>query len=278
MLSRDTLLDYLRKMLPFLLHPNKWIQEEVLNYIYSLTEVFTQAQTFCFVRPLLFPYLKENIILIKKGDFEPFLRESLSRLIFDFEVRGRTYDLVRTKEDNHSLTLMEEILKYLKLYESNYNYEQVKRDQYAKYEKTIQRIKRYKGRSLWDVLKLNKQTVTRVRTTISKHSKEENKNLTFDTSKFLFDDLEDIDDYIDKLYYEFKTGEYTNSIKENFGLNSLNNYRRNTRMKGSRETWYRTYHSQWIRKALNFAHENIELGQIRDKVVIIPHFRYIYLN
>jgi len=52
----------LKKTIPFLLHPNSQIREAAVNFIGILsdekTQIFTKAEVYCIMRPLIKPYLR----------------------------------------------------------------------------------------------------------------------------------------------------------------------------------------------------------------------------
>ena len=58
--------DILKKTIPFLLHPNAQIREATLNFVGILsdenTQIFTKAEVYCIIRPLIKPYLRNQEI------------------------------------------------------------------------------------------------------------------------------------------------------------------------------------------------------------------------
>jgi hypothetical protein len=82
--KNHTMIDLCEKCLPMLLHPNVWIRYGVIGVVDALATQLGAAQVYCFVLPLLRPFLVHDIIYITKNTvlqsvLPPVSRASLSK-------------------------------------------------------------------------------------------------------------------------------------------------------------------------------------------------------
>ncbi|XP_071952939.1 phosphoinositide 3-kinase regulatory subunit 4-like [Antedon mediterranea] len=80
--------DLTSEVIPYLCHPSDWIRHATVGVVATVARKLNKADVFCYVLPLLQPYLKENIIQV---DQEPILlsalQPSVPRSIYDYILR-----------------------------------------------------------------------------------------------------------------------------------------------------------------------------------------------
>ncbi|XP_033097119.1 phosphoinositide 3-kinase regulatory subunit 4-like [Anneissia japonica] len=80
--------DLTNEIVPYLCHPSYWIRHATVGVIATIARTLNKADVFCYVLPLLQPYLAETIIQVDK---EPILlsalEEPVRRSIYDYVLR-----------------------------------------------------------------------------------------------------------------------------------------------------------------------------------------------
>lgn len=96
LLSKESSLENLDKILPFLLHPNNWIRNQALIYVTTLSDpqigILGKAEVFCLVKPKLKKFLKQGqkVFQIYGDDLNiSKLVPPLSREVYDKEIQGQ---------------------------------------------------------------------------------------------------------------------------------------------------------------------------------------------
>ena len=256
----------LKNILPLILHPNTWIRGEVLNYLHTLIKALNTSQIYCFIKPLLKPYLNENILLIEPGHFEQFLIPPLSRIIFDFERWRHHYEISLTETDFAARKILVEggIVEKIRSCDLNYNneaqklYDKEGRD----YALALDTAKRVEPLNILDMLP-NMQFLAQKKGGVEKDLM----------------DLENTDDFIEQYYYPYAYTQGLSALDSftstNLGLNPQPIFETKPNMNISYKEYYKYYKVHWIHKALNFSlsQQTIELGD----TVIIYVYIYIYI-
>ena len=95
LLSKADSLENLEKLAPFLLHPNTWIREDAIKYVRFLADtgrqqMFTKAEVYCLIRPLVKKHLKkgEKVYDIHDDLHLSKLKPPLSRFVYESEIKG----------------------------------------------------------------------------------------------------------------------------------------------------------------------------------------------
>ena len=81
--SRASVLDIAAKISPLLCHPNSWVRHGAIGFFASIARQFGDAQVFCFVRPLLRPFLAGPLLSLDTEHLAAALRPPASRRTFD---------------------------------------------------------------------------------------------------------------------------------------------------------------------------------------------------
>ena len=184
-LTKKSAVDFFCKLLPFLIHPNIKIKNEIIKLFESLINELSQEEAFSYLyeplsKYLLVPPLSLNQDIMNNN----FLIERINRLAYQFEFR-RKEDLINNNKNNQNDTLETQLAskyeKQLELFKEimtrqkegntmandngdiNYSYEGNKKKEQSSY------LKRYKEYSLKEP--------------IEKYIKKEFSNLNDDTEK-----------------------------------------------------------------------------------------------
>ena len=72
--SRASVLDIAAKISPLLCHPNSWVRHGAIGFFASISRQFGDAQVFCFVRPLLRPFLAGPLLSLDPEHLAAALR------------------------------------------------------------------------------------------------------------------------------------------------------------------------------------------------------------
>ena len=81
--SRASMLDIAFKISPLLCHPNSWVRHGAIGFFAAVSRQFGDAQVFCFVRPLLRPFLSRPLLSLDAEHLAAALRPPASRRVFD---------------------------------------------------------------------------------------------------------------------------------------------------------------------------------------------------
>ena len=71
------------KISPLLCHPNSWVRHGAIGFFAAVSRQFGDAQVFCFVRPLLRPFLSRPLLSLDAEHLAAALRPPASRRVFD---------------------------------------------------------------------------------------------------------------------------------------------------------------------------------------------------
>ena len=109
-LETKSAIDLFKKILPYVIHPNILIRNEVINFAVALIKDQTHAEIYTYLRPDLkhffsIPFLTINIDLLRNN-----IKERLSRVIYEMNVKGIKYILQPNHEDKEAFGLIEGII------------------------------------------------------------------------------------------------------------------------------------------------------------------------
>jgi hypothetical protein len=103
--------EFFKKILPYILHPNLHIREEVISFASSLIEKLSQGEVFAYLRPHLKKYLSMPFLVISKDLLKKSAKERLSRVIYELEKYDCKYLFSKNEEDYESFDILANILK-----------------------------------------------------------------------------------------------------------------------------------------------------------------------
>ena len=92
-LSQINSIDYFQKLLPFLLHPNLAIKNEILNLWESLFNYLTQEQIFCYLYQPFEKFLILPPIKVDKNTIINYCKKSIPRFLYQLEILNINYNI-----------------------------------------------------------------------------------------------------------------------------------------------------------------------------------------
>jgi serine/threonine protein kinase len=112
-----------KKILPFIMHPNLQIRNEVINFSITLIETLNQGEVYTYLRQDFKNYLFMPFIILNRELITNVTRDRLSRVIYELEKREIKYFFQRTNEDEVAFSLLDNTIK-IGVVLSKYNEEQ----------------------------------------------------------------------------------------------------------------------------------------------------------
>ena len=88
-LTPKAAVDFFNKLLPFLIHPNLNIKNEMLNFAESLISYITPAETFSYLYKPLSVYIKLPPLSLNKGLIKQYTIERLNRISYQLQFRKK---------------------------------------------------------------------------------------------------------------------------------------------------------------------------------------------
>ena len=88
----NSIIDYYQKLLPFLLHPNKSIRNEMINFSASLFNYLSPDETFFYLNQPLEQYLTIPPIIINKNTIISNCKKALPRIIYQLRLENIEFD------------------------------------------------------------------------------------------------------------------------------------------------------------------------------------------
>lgn len=116
-------IELFKKILPFIMHPNLWIRNEVIEFSNTLINILSQGEVYTYLRPDFKNYLFMPCVIITKDLIKKCTKERLSRVIYQLECRNIKYFFPRNEEDEVAFQFLQDIIESCK--DSNYNYNQM---------------------------------------------------------------------------------------------------------------------------------------------------------
>lgn len=106
LLHKAVICDILPDVVPFLVHPNKWLRVAVVNILTGLESTFSIADIYCKLTPLVKPFLKEQLIRLNNRDviYETLVKP-IERQIWDLLAKesSNSDELIAAIEDRRTL-------------------------------------------------------------------------------------------------------------------------------------------------------------------------------
>uniref|UniRef100_A0A914MAF7 non-specific serine/threonine protein kinase n=1 Tax=Meloidogyne incognita TaxID=6306 RepID=A0A914MAF7_MELIC len=105
LLSSSVIFNILPDVVPFLIHPNKWLRVIAVNILTVLESSFSIADIYCKLVPLLQPFLKEQLIRLNCFDLiYETLEQPISRQIWDLLLKEHhSFELISAIEERKTV-------------------------------------------------------------------------------------------------------------------------------------------------------------------------------
>ncbi|KAJ9451187.1 putative serine/threonine-protein kinase VPS15 [Diplonema papillatum] len=94
MLDKKALVDLSEVVVPLLLHPSNWIRTGALDFFASMGAQLSHVDLFCFILPILKPFLKYPVPELAKETLEAALVPRIPRQVFDEAISRGSADAV----------------------------------------------------------------------------------------------------------------------------------------------------------------------------------------
>lgn len=117
-------IDLFKKILPFIMHPNIWIRNEVINFGITLINLLSEGEVYTYLRPDFKNYLYMPFIILTSDLIKGVTKERLSRVIYELYKKEIDYFFQRNFEDEEAFQLLEGVLNFGRE-NSKYNDEQI---------------------------------------------------------------------------------------------------------------------------------------------------------
>jgi hypothetical protein len=104
-------INFLKKILPLIMHPNLWIRNEVINFASTLISHLSQGEVFTYLRPDLKNYLCMPLIIITPDLLKKATKSRLSRVIYELACKNINYFFLKNEEDEAAFFHLNEIIK-----------------------------------------------------------------------------------------------------------------------------------------------------------------------
>ena len=161
-LSQINSIDYFQKLLPFLLHPNMAIKNEILNLWESLFNYLTQEQIFCYLYQPFEKFLILPPIKVDKNTIINYCKKSIPRFLYQLEILNINYNISDFLKDENirndpqiginNLELLKEMIDNQKAGNLNTDYTGDINYLYDQYNESKNQIEDYKKYSLLEPL------------------------------------------------------------------------------------------------------------------------------
>ena len=92
-LSQSNAIDFFKKFLPFLLHPNISIKNEVLNFCETLFNYLSPDEIFCYLYKSLEKFTIIPPIIINKNTIINYCKKSIPRFLYELEIQNINYNI-----------------------------------------------------------------------------------------------------------------------------------------------------------------------------------------
>jgi len=135
-LETKSAIDLFKKILPYIIHPNILIRNEVINFAASLIKNQTPAEIFTHLRPELINYFSIPFLTITNDLLKNNIKERLSRIIYEMNVREIKFILQPNLEDKEAYSLLEIIINLGKTGQNIKNNE----NERSQFEKQVNKI------------------------------------------------------------------------------------------------------------------------------------------
>ena len=125
-LSQQNAIDFFEKLIPFILHPNISIKNEIINFCESLFNNLSPDEIFCYLYQPLEKFLILPPIIINKNTLLNYCKDSIPRFIYQLEINNINYNISNflPKENDlrngiNNLNLLKDMIDNQKAGDSN---------------------------------------------------------------------------------------------------------------------------------------------------------------
>ena len=115
MIDQKTCTMYVQRIIPLIIHPNKWVRDESLRFIQIILDNFPPAHVFLKFHKIFQAFFKEDIILLKSDMVQYVFLDPLSRSDYDKLMDNHLINRHFTFEDRDKST-QKKFQKFSKLY------------------------------------------------------------------------------------------------------------------------------------------------------------------
>lgn len=105
-LEKNSAKDLFKKVLPFILHPNILIRNEVLSFANTLINSYSHAEVYTYLRPELKNFFSIPFLVISSDLMKNSIKERLSRVIYELCIKQIRYILQPNIEDKEAIFLL----------------------------------------------------------------------------------------------------------------------------------------------------------------------------
>ena len=161
-LSESNSIDYFKKLLPFLLHPNILIKNEILYLWESLFNYLSPDEIFYYLYESLEKFLVIPPITIDRNTFINYCKKSIPRFLYQLEIQNINYNVLGFLQDENlkknikiginNLELFREMIENQKAGNSNTDYTGDINYLYDQYNQNKNQTEEYKKYSLLEPL------------------------------------------------------------------------------------------------------------------------------
>lgn len=105
-LETNSAIDLFKKILPFIIHPNILIRNEVINFAEGLIGSQNNAEIFTYLRPEFKKYFTMPFLIIKNEPLISSIKERLSRVIYEMNLADVNFSFHLNYEDEEANQLL----------------------------------------------------------------------------------------------------------------------------------------------------------------------------
>jgi phosphoinositide-3-kinase regulatory subunit 4 len=105
-------IDLFKKILPYIMHPNLWIRNEVISFANTLINLLSPGEVYTYLRPELKQYLYMPFLIISTELIKKATKSQLSRVIYELECKSIQYHFKRNEQDEEAFQILQKILEY----------------------------------------------------------------------------------------------------------------------------------------------------------------------
>jgi hypothetical protein len=103
--------EYFKRVLPYIIHPNRHIREEVIAFARSLINKLSPGEVFAYIRPALKRYLTMPFLVISSDILEKAAKERLSRVIYELEKNDIKYLFSKNEQDFEAYEMLSGVIR-----------------------------------------------------------------------------------------------------------------------------------------------------------------------
>ena len=98
-LSQDNAIDFFKKLLPFILHPNISIKHEIINFCETMFNYLSPDEIFCYLYEPLQSFLLIPPVIINKSTIINHCKQPIPRFLYQLELENINYNISKLLPD-----------------------------------------------------------------------------------------------------------------------------------------------------------------------------------